>query len=80
MTLVTIRVTKPLNRVVYIDGGYTQPAGNSSKETFTVPTGGHVFETLDGERRVDNRKKFRVRRGDTGLEIELDPVDPPQPI
>ena len=81
MTLVTVRVSKPLNRLIYINGGYSQDAGNSSTDNgFTVPTGGQVFETLDGNRCVDNRKKFRVRPTDTEVTIALDPVDPPEKI
>jgi hypothetical protein len=41
MTMVTVRVTKPGNRLVYIKGNYIEAAGNSSADSFTVPTGGH---------------------------------------
>ena len=80
MTLVTVRVSQPANRLIYINGDYSQSAGNSSSDSFTVPTGGQVFETLDGNRRVDNRKKFRVRPTDPEVTIALDPVDPPEPV
>ena len=46
MTMVTVRVTKPGNRLVYINGNHIEAAGNSSVDSFTVPTGGQVFETL----------------------------------
>ena len=39
MTFVTVEVTKPGNRLVYINGNYIEAAGNSSLNTFTVPTG-----------------------------------------
>jgi hypothetical protein len=81
MTFKTIRVGKPANRLIYIDGGYEEPAGNSSADSFTVPTGGHVLETLNGDRRVDNRKQIRVRpTDDDPLSFDLDDVDPPEPI
>jgi hypothetical protein len=80
MTLVTVRVSKPLNRLIYINGGYDEPAGNSSSDSFTVPAGGQIFETLNADRRVDNRKKFRVSPNDSDLTIELDPIDPPERV
>ncbi len=80
MPFAKITVTKPLNRLIYINGGYEQSAGNSSTTTFRVPSGGHVFETLDGDDAVDFRKAFRVRRNERKKSIELDRVDPPEPI
>ena len=80
MAFVTIRVSAPTNRRIYVDGGYGQSAGNSSTDSFTVPSGGHIFETLNGSDQVDYRKKFRVRPTDTELTIALDPVSPPEPI
>lgn len=80
MTLVSVRVSKPGNRLIYINGDYTEPAGNSSVDSFTVPSGGQVFETLTGSREIDYRKEFRVKRTDTEVTVELDPVDPPEPI
>ncbi len=80
MSFVTVRVSKPLNRLIYINGDYSQPAGNSSTGSFTVPSGGQVFETVNGNRCVDNRKKFRVRQTDIEVTIALDPVDPPEQI
>lgn len=80
MTYVTIRVTSPQSREVYIDGDYTASAGNSSADTFTVDTGGHIFETLDDRRRVDFRGNIDIGPGLAVVVITLDPVDPPQPI
>jgi hypothetical protein len=80
MALKTVRVTKPRNRLIYINGDYTEAAGNSSVDTFTVPTGGQLFETLTGDRKVDFRKRFRVKPTDTEVAVELDSVDPPQPV
>jgi len=80
MTFVTVRVSKPLNRLIYINGDYSQPAGNSSTDSFTVPSGGQVFETLNGDGRVDDRKRFRVRRSDTEVTVALDPVDPSEQV
>ena len=80
MAFVTVRVSAPLNRLIYINGGYSQPAGNSSTDSFTVPSGGQVFETLNGDGAVDNRKRFRVRRNDTEVTIALDRVDPPEHV
>ncbi len=80
MTFVTVRVSAPLNRRIYINGDYSQPAGNSSTDSFTVPSGGQVFETLNGDGRVDSRKKFRVRRTDTEVTITLEPVEPPEQV
>jgi hypothetical protein len=81
MTFKMVRVGKPANRLIYIDGGYEDPAGNSSGGSFAVPTGGHVFETLNGNRCVDNRKRIRVQpTDDDPLSIDLDGVDPPEPI
>lgn len=80
MPFVTVRVSAPLNRLIYINGDYAQAAGNSSNSSFTVPSGGQIFETLNGERSVDNRKEFRVRRTDTEVTVSLDPVFPPEPV
>jgi hypothetical protein len=80
MALVTVRVSAPLNRLIYINGDYAQAAGNSSTDSFTVPSGGQIFETLDSDGCVDNRKKFRVRQSDTEVTVALDPVDPPEQV
>ena len=80
MPFVTVRVTKPGNRLIYINGDYTEAAGNSSLDSFTVPTGGQLFETLTGSQEVDYRKEFRVKRIDTEVTVELDRVDPPEPV
>lgn len=61
MTLVTVRVDKPRNWLVYINRGYSEPTGSSSADGFTVSTGGQVFETPSARRCIDNRKKLRVR-------------------
>jgi hypothetical protein len=80
MAFVTVWVSAPLNRLIYINGDYSQAAGNSSTDSFTVPSGGQVFETLNGDSCVDNRKRFRVRRTDTEVNITLDLVDPPEQV
>ena len=82
MAFVTVRVSRPLNRLIYINGDYSQAAGNSSTDSFTVPTGGQVFERVNGNDRVDNRKKFRVSITDidTEVTVALDPVDPPEKV
>jgi hypothetical protein len=80
MPFVTVRVSAPLNRLIYINGDYSQAAGNSSTDSFTVPSGGQVFETVNSDGCVDNRKRFRVRRTDTEVTITLDPVDPPKQV
>ena len=80
MPFVTVRVSAPLNRLIYINGDYSQAAGNSSTDSFTVPSGGQVFETVNGDGCVDNRKRFRVRRTDTEVTTTLDPVDPPEQV
>lgn len=80
MTFVTVRVSAPRNRLIYINGDYAQQAGNSSTDSFTVPSGGQIFETLNGQGRVDNRKRIRVRRSDSELTIVLDPVAPPEAV
>ncbi len=80
MSFVTVRVGKPGNRLIYINGDYAQAAGNSSTDSFTVPSGGQLFETVNGNNCVDNRKKFRVRETDPEVTIDLDPVDPPEEI
>jgi hypothetical protein len=80
MAFASVRVTSPLNRLVYVDGDYETPAGNSSTDSFTVPSGGHIAETLNGDGKVDFRKRFRVQPRDTSVTIELDPVDPPEKV
>lgn len=80
MAFVTVRVAKPSNRLIYINGNYTEAAGNSSGDAFTVQTGGQMFETLTGEQKVDFRKKFRVKRSDPQVTVVLDPVVPPEPV
>ena len=80
MPFAKITVTKPLNRLIYIGGNYAEPAGNSSTDTFIVPSGRHIFETLNGADTVDFRKRFLVRPNEKKKSIELDRVDPPEPI
>jgi hypothetical protein len=76
----TVRVSAPANRLIYINGGYGKAAGNSSTDTFTVPSGGQIFETLNGDDRVDFRKKFRIKPSDTDVTVTLNSVDPPEKI
>ena len=80
MALRSMRVIVPRNRLIYLNGDYSCAAGNASTDTFTVNTGGNIAETLDGDARVDFRKRFRVKVSDTLVSIELDPVDPPEPV
>jgi len=80
MGFTSVRVGKPQNRLIYINGDYSEAAGNSSNDSFTVPSGNQIFETVNGDDCVDNRKKVRVRPTDTQVTIDLDPVDPPEPI
>ncbi len=74
----SVQVSKPGNRLIYLNGDYQNPAGNSSTDTFTVSSGGNIAETLNGDGKIDFRKKFRVRPRETKITIELDPVDPPE--
>ncbi|MBL8688460.1 MAG: hypothetical protein JNL04_05145 [Rhodospirillaceae bacterium] len=78
MPFVTVRVGTPRNRLIYVNGAYTQAAGNSSTDTFELVAGGYRFETLTGDKRVDYRKKFRVSAEDEERTIDLDPIDPPE--
>ena len=80
MAFASLHVTKPANRIIYLNGDYQNPAGNSSTDSFTVPSGGNVAETLNGAGKVDFRKKFRVKPRDTDVTIELDPVVPPEKV
>jgi hypothetical protein len=80
MSFASLRVSKPKNRRLYLNGDYSAPAGNTSTDSFTVPAGGNIAETLNGQGKVDFRKKFRVRPRDTELTIELDPVVPPETV
>ena len=76
----SVQVTKPGNRLIYLNGDYQAPAGNSSTDTFTVPSGGNIAETLNGDGKIDYRKKFHVRPRETKIAIELDPVVPPETV
>ena len=80
MAFITVRVSKPTNRLIYINGTYTKAAGNSSKDSFSVPTGGYIFETMNTAGLVDNRKRFRVTPKDKQVTVALDPVDPPEAV
>jgi hypothetical protein len=79
MAFASLHITKPANRIIYINGDYENPAGNSN-DSITVPSGGCIAETLNGDRRVDWRKKFRVGPRDSEITIALDPVDPPEKV
>lgn len=79
MAFASLTVTFPRNRIVYLNGNYNDPAGNSSTDTFTVPSGGNIAETLNANREVDFRKKFRVKATETAVSVALDPVNPPEP-
>lgn len=80
MPFVSVRVSAPPDRDIYIDGTYIRPAGRSPDDTFSVPDGRHIFETLDANDCVDNRKKFDAPSSTAIVVIELDSVDPPEPI
>lgn len=80
MGFASVRVSGPRNRLIYINSNYGKPAGNSSADTFPVPTGGQLFETVDGSNCIDHRKKFRVAEGETDVTVVLDPVVPPEPV
>lgn len=79
MAYVSVRVTAPPNRDIYIDGTYLRPAGRSPDDTFAVSVGRHIFETLDTELRVDNRRKFDVPQSTEVVTITLEAVNPPEP-
>ena len=80
MAFASLSISKPKNRLIYLNGDYENPAGNSSTNSFTVPSGGNVAETLNGEGKVDFRKRFRVRPRDTSVTIELEQIVPPESI
>jgi len=80
MTFATVKVQAPLNRLIYINGDYAQSAGNSLTDSFLVPTGGQIFETLNAARQVDYRKEFTVTPDQLDLTIELDRVTPPEQV
>ena len=50
MAFASVTVSKPKNRLIYLGGDYQNSAGNSSTDTFTVPSGGNVAETLNARR------------------------------
>lgn len=80
MSFASLRVAKPENRLIYINGNYAEPAGHSSTDSITVASGGNIAETLNKESKVDYRKEFEVKPGDTVIIIDLDPVNPPEAI
>ena len=80
MAFASLRVLKPANRLIYLNGDYQTPAGNSSAGSITVSSGGNIAETLNGDGRVDFRKRFRVKPRDKSVSIELDAVDPPDKV
>jgi hypothetical protein len=80
MSFASLRVIKPESRLIYINGNYADPAGHSSTDSITVASGGNIAETLNDENKVDYRKQFEVRPGDTVVVIALDPVNPPEAI
>jgi len=80
MSFASLRVTKPENRLIYINGNYAEPAGHSSIDSITVASGGNIAETLNQDGKVDYRKQFEVKPGATVIVIQLDPVNPPETI
>ena len=80
MAFASLTVSAPKNRLIYLNGNYDDPAGNSSKDTFAVPNGGNIAETMNSSRQVDFRHQFRVGPTDTSVTIALDAVVPPQQI
>ncbi len=81
-TFVTVRVIHPELRDIYLNSDYTISAGKSPADTFTVPTGRTMFETLDAKDRVDFAAPLVVETSDAGKELKviLAPVIPPRPI
>ena len=45
MAFASLRVLKPANRLIYLNGDYQTPAGNSSAGSITVSSGGNIAET-----------------------------------
>ena len=81
-TFVTVRVIHPELRDIYLNSDYTISAGKSPNDTFTVPTGRTVFETLDAQDRVDFAAPVVVAISDAGKELKviLAPVIPPRSV
>lgn len=81
-TFVTVRVIHPQLRDIYLNSDYTISAGKSPADTFTVPTGRTIFETIDANDCVDFSSPLVVNVADAGKELTvvLAPVIPPRPI
>jgi len=80
MAKATVTVIRPRNRDIYIGGNYAQRRGRSAPDTLSLESGGYIATTLNDERKIDFRGEFTVNARGEPLEVELDPVEPPEAI
>jgi len=70
----TVTVISPIGRTVYINGNYNPGFPQVIEYSFVVPYGPNVFETRDGNGRVDFRGSVVTNDANTNCKIALSPV------
>lgn len=65
-----VTVSKPLGRLIYINGNYDEAAGKSPA-AFTVEYGPNRFETLTGAGKVDYAADVTVNAANPAATVEL---------
>ena len=75
----TVTVTSPRRRKAYVNGNYTPSLPKTSPCTFAVEYGENVFETVNGDDRIDFRGSVTTNDANKDCDLELEPVVPPEP-
>lgn len=73
MAMGSVRITKPLRRLIYINGNYDEAAG-LSPGPFAVELGNNTFETLDGSGNVDWTGAATLTAANPNVSLALQPV------
>jgi hypothetical protein len=88
--MIYVKIIEPRGRKVFINGVYDEKAGTIPC-TLALSPGQHIFETLitRGRKILVDHRACVSETGDNGciqvsdgetVTIELEPVDPPEPI
>jgi len=73
MPLGSVKITKPLRRLIYINGNYDESAGQSPGP-FAVEYGLNLFETRNGTGRVDWRGTTTITSKTSNVSLDLEQV------
>ena len=77
--MIYIRVRTPVGRKLYVSTDYSSPSDRPTPTTLTLPAGPYTIETVFNFA-VDYRGSVDNIPDETSVNLDLDPVEPPEPI